>query len=38
MGTPEIPFIRTHCESTGRNDSRAGGGAERKLSALAGQN
>ena len=27
IGTPEMPFISRHCASTGRSDSRAGGGA-----------
>src|SRR5215475_12591568 len=36
--TPEIPFIRRHWSSTGRSDSSAGGGDDRKLAASAGQN
>ena len=38
IGTPEIPFIRRHWSSTGRSDSSAGGGDDRKLAASAGQN
>src|SRR5688572_29868134 len=38
MGTPEMPFIRRHWLSTGRSDSKASGGADRKLSGLVGQN
>src|SRR5881394_807970 len=38
IGTPEIPFINKHRSRTGRSDSRAGGGDDRKLSASAGQN
>src|SRR5687767_11741293 len=38
IGTPEMPFIMTHCSSTGRNASSDGGGEERKLSGVVGQN
>ncbi len=38
MGTPEMPLAMRHWSSTGRKDSRAGGGAVRKVSGDSGQN
>src|SRR5687768_7128282 len=38
IATPEIPFTNKHFSITGRSDSRAGGGDDRKLSGLFGQN
>src|ERR1043166_701832 len=38
IGTPEIPLINKHCSRMGWSDSSAGGGDDRKLSGLFGQN